>query len=41
MKNSPTSNTGDNENYLTMDLEELKLHGILWEFTEHGVIFMR
>jgi hypothetical protein len=24
-----------------MDLEELKLHGILWEFTEHGVIFMR
>lgn len=24
MKNSPTSNTGDNENYLTMDLEELK-----------------
>ena len=24
MKNSHTSNTGDNENYLTMDLEELK-----------------
>jgi lipopolysaccharide/colanic/teichoic acid biosynthesis glycosyltransferase len=24
MKNSSSSNTGDNENYLTMDLEELK-----------------